>query len=167
MLPTLSSDALHEVARHLSPKAMGRMLCTCRALAAVPKLPVWQWLRKVVQKKGWAQVPNCAARFGKLDALRWADAHGCLLDKRTCSQAAMKGRLDVIQFLRQKTPPCPWDVSTCNGAARFGNLELIKWARAQTPPCDWETHTCNGAAEGGHLELLTWLRKENPPCPWD
>ena len=50
---------------------------------------------------------------------------------------------------------------------RGGHLDVLKWLRDQDPPCPWDWETCAWAAEGGHLDVLKWARSQDPPCPQD
>jgi hypothetical protein len=37
-------------------------------------------------------------------------------------------------------------------------LEVLQWLRNQDPPCPWNEHTCTAAAANGNLDVLQWLR---------
>ena len=85
-----------------------------------------------------------------------------------CTGAAKGGRLEVLEWLREKG--CPWDSCTCSWAAWGGHLEVLKWLRENGCPWDddmrwWDTCAIANAAKGGHLEVVKWA-KENG-CPWD
>jgi hypothetical protein len=47
--------------------------------------------------------------------------------KRTCSDAALNGHLDVLKWAREKH--CSWDYLTCYYAQHRGHLDVLKWAR--------------------------------------
>jgi hypothetical protein len=47
--------------------------------------------------------------------------------------AAREGQLDVMRWMREQTPPCPWDYSTSYEAARGGHIE-IPYPTPPTPP---------------------------------
>jgi hypothetical protein len=72
--------------------------------------------------------------------------------------------LEVLQWLRAQSPPCPWNTSTCSNAANGGHLEVLQWLRAQSPPCPWDYLTCAFAAEHEDLELLRWAIENG--CPY-
>jgi len=163
----LSGDALGAVLCILSPRAVGRLQCTCSALAgAASENEEWQLMRLMVQRRGWKRAFRVAICFGKLQQLEWGRAQGCQMDETTCGTAAFNGNLDVLKWARNQTPPCPWDADTCTGAALNGHLDVLKWARSQSPPCPWDAITCTFAAKKGHVEVLRWLRAQVPPCPW-
>ena len=84
----------------------------------------------------------------------------------TCAYAAHGGHIDILQWLRAQTPPCPWEASAYSLAARGGHLDVMQWLRVQTPPCPWSEDVCVDAAARGHLDALMWLRAQKPPCPW-
>jgi hypothetical protein len=78
--------------------------------------------------------------------------------------------LEILQWVREQDPPCPWGVSTCNAAADAEDLEVLMWLREQDPPCPWDERTCQaaaGAIGGGSLKMLKWMREQHPPCPWN
>jgi hypothetical protein len=85
-----------------------------------------------------------------------------------CRSAARNGHLDILQYARGLTPPCPWDERVCAVAALGGHLHLLRWARTQREPCPWDATACTQAAFGGHLDVMSFLRAEtgHPPCPW-
>ena len=110
-----------------------------------------------------------AAGEGQLDVLKWLREQGppCPWDVIACNDAAAGGHLDVLKWLRAQEPPCPWDKSACSRAAERGHLDVVKWLRGQEPPCPWDANACRRAAAGGQLDLLKWLRAQEPPCPWN
>jgi len=103
-----------------------------------------------------------AIRDGNRDALQGLNEHW---DVYICAYAAEANRLDILQWLRAQTPPCPWDEATCSSAAEQGALDILQWARAQNPPCPWEEEACEEAARHGEWGVLRWLREHG--CPWD
>jgi hypothetical protein len=44
----------------------------------------------------------------------------------TCSYAAKRGHLEVLQWARANG--CPWDEETCTFAAKKGHNEVLQWA---------------------------------------
>jgi len=166
MLSDLTSDEVEVVTRGWSPREVGRLMCTCKALAveAVPRHPAWAVLRAAVREKGWDRA--CAVAGGHLLALLWARVQGCVFDELTCVAAANGGQLETLRWLRALKPmPCRWDYRTCTAAAVCGFLEVLQWCHAQTPRCPWDEGACAAAAQEGHLEVLQWLRAQR--APWD
>jgi hypothetical protein len=85
---------------------------------------------------------NVAAKFGKLEVLKWARENGCEWSWRTCSEAAENGHLDVLKWTQENG--CGWDFETCSAAARSGHLEVLQWAHENG--CNWSERTCEEAA---------------------
>lgn len=52
--------------------------------------------------------------------------------------AARVGNLPMIAWLRNYS--CPWGQDACYYAVIHEDLELLQWLRAQTPPCPWGPH---------------------------
>jgi hypothetical protein len=50
----------------------------------------------------------------------------------TCTYAAQKGHLEVLQWAR--TNGCPWDEETLTAARKRGHLEVVNWAMANGCP---------------------------------
>mmetsp|Transcript_20310 Transcript_20310/g.20431 ORF Transcript_20310/g.20431 Transcript_20310/m.20431 type:complete len:720 (+) Transcript_20310:228-2387(+) len=131
--------------------------------------------------------------LSSVSLLRWMLASGCetryLLSWRHTAQAAAQNRLDVIQWLRSRHPPCPWNWKTCAEAVAEGHLSLLQWLRSQVPPCPWNQYSTFRAAQSGRLQVLQWLRspdqsetradtqsenevtikpgRQTEICPWD
>eukprot|EP00605_Chrysophyceae_sp_TOSAG23-4_P000660 GSChrysophyteH1.ASY1.ANO1.742.1 assembled CDS len=57
--------------------------------------------------------------------------------------AAAHGCLEGMVVLRATEPPCPWHEDTCSNAALGGHLDVLQWARSQDPPCPWDERTCS------------------------
>ena len=53
-------------------------------------------------------------------------------NERTCAEAALYGKLEILKWLR--TNGCPWDKRVCDYAIKFGYMELLKWARENNCP---------------------------------
>ena len=101
----------------------------------------------------WGPGPTCpwdettcvnAARYGRLEVLRYAVRQGCPCGEDVTAAAAKGGHLDVLQYLRLEcTPPCPWDGSTLEAAAGRGDRRgqaVVRWARM---------HGCDYYDDGG------------------
>ncbi|GAQ78679.1 hypothetical protein KFL_000170250 [Klebsormidium nitens] len=134
-----------------------------------------------------------AALLESLNGLKWAKVQGMYQwGEDSCQHAVLGGSLEVLQWLREQTPPCPWDATLCialaaqmksfaiaewvlgqdpsagktlcNVAAKAGFLDALAWARKHGLP--WDEGVCTGAAMRGQFAALRWLRKRSPPCPW-
>lgn len=145
----------------------------CSAAAKHGHLQILQWLR-YPQLPGvgpcrWdARVCSYAAQEGHLHIIRWAREEGCPWDEKATTAAIVAGRLDVLQYLRYSSPPCPWlEKYVCYNATKHNRLAILKWARSLEPtPCHWNEALCEVAAEYGYLDILMWARSQDPPCPW-
>lgn len=67
-----------------------------------------------------------AARFGKLEILKWLVKNGYPINEDTCYNAARCDNLYILQWLRKKN--CPWDGRVCEIASEYGKLEIFAWA---------------------------------------
>jgi len=104
LLLQLGPDELEAVADRRSPRELGRLLQTCRAMAAAaPRHPDWVWLRYQVKVTGWEMAYYRATVFGHLEALRWTRAQGCELTNR---KQRAEGHLEMLRWLRALTTPC-------------------------------------------------------------
>ena len=82
-----------------------------------------------------------------------------------CIQAAARGSLSRLQWLRSPGPCCPWNSKVCSAAARHGHLHILQHLRSCDPPCPWTAEVCTAAAGAGHLEILQWARAQG--CSWE
>ena len=95
--------------------------------------------------------------------MKWLRAKGCPWGILTINWAAEGGHLELLQWMQDQDPPCPWNAThVCYFAAYKGHLEVLRWARSQG--CPWNGDVTWAAARGGHLEVLKWLIKEE--CPY-
>ena len=146
---------------------------TASAAPLLPLLLTFRSLRRTrMQQLGIPLVSIMSQFVTSVSMVEWAMLMGCNFRtmRRTramCTMAAMRGQVDLLQWLRSLAPPCPWNEETCAFAADGGHLNVLAWLRSQTPPCPWNEETCAVAAGRGHLDLLMWLRSQKPPCPWN
>ncbi|CAB1118346.1 unnamed protein product [Ectocarpus sp. CCAP 1310/34] len=145
----------------VAPNACPWDECACADAALAGRHDVVEWLRD--NDCPWDG--RTAALGGFFDGLQSAFAQGCPWDSESCSWAACRGDLHMLEWLREND--YPWDLAgeggPCAGAARGGHLELIKWTRSKG--CPWNERTCAEAAKGGHLEVLQWARENG--CDWN
>jgi len=165
-LGTLRLDELGCIFAHLAPIALGRLMCTCKALQQAHSGDDWLWLKANVTTDRRHLCEDAAAE-GQLQGLGWARAMGCRCDEDACSAAAYAGQLEALRWLRAQRPPCPLRRFICAAAAGGGHLAVLEWLRAQEPTCEWDSFACDAAAKGAHVEALQWLRALDPPCEWD
>jgi hypothetical protein len=105
--------------------------CSITSGAAEGGLNVLQW---VVNEARWRNQP------------RW--------HLNTCTIAARKGDLEMLQWARKRG--APWHTEVSYEAAKGGHLELLMWAIDNGAV--WHPKSCAIAAEKGHLEVLRWAR---------
>lgn len=65
---------------------------------------------------------------GHLPLVQWARDHGCSFDAGSCSRAAWRGHLHILQWLRSPEVDCPWDAYTVSEARREDHEEVARWA---------------------------------------
>lgn len=101
-----------------------------------------------------------AARFGRIDNLRYAKDHGGIFDSSLCIVASSSGP-KVLLYMLQQCGACDEDTdSICTAAATYGDLDCLKLARQRGWP--WSSRTTAVAAD---LPTLQNLHQEG--CPWD
>jgi hypothetical protein len=101
----------------------------------------------------------------RLPFLKWArdpyDHHRfCPWDTWTFSNAAMRGRLDILRWLLENW--CPYNEWAFYRAAEFGHLEVLKWLETHIPHvrCFWNLHIAlKRAKQGGHTHVVNYLNK--------
>jgi len=122
----------------------------------------WKALLPIPSAKLFASFLRKTVRSGWLSILQWTkeENHCPFTDISLCPNAAKKGNIEVLKWLREIG--CSWDQVMCTKAAVRGNLAMLKWLRKQR--CPWNRWTCDHAASKGHLEVLKWLREND--CPW-
>ena len=96
---------------------------------------------------------------GNLELLQFLHEKGCPWDKETCRRAGENGHLECLKYAHENR--CPWDADTCKGAAKFGHFECLKYLHENR--CPWDNDTCSWAAENGHLECLKYAHENR--CP--
>ena len=122
---------------------------------------VLSWL---MEEKDWELNEDTgwwAGMGGSVEVLEYVRGTGYEFYERACDGAALAGLLEVLKWLRDQDPPCPWDKDTCAYAAKGGHLDVLKWARSQDPPCPWSRSDCIAEAKrNGHLHIVTWIDQQ-------
>lgn len=123
---------------------------------ALPGSPAW--LRDPTM------TPRLVARAGSLEVLHHLlhNREGFIVDEDCTYEAASRGRLSVLRYLREEHN-CPWDFRTCREAARGGHTSTLAWAMAHR--CEWDESVCEAAAAEGHLEVLRQAVEAG--CKWN
>ena len=147
-----------------------------------------------------SQIFQNACKTGQLAAAKWLRALCGMkftsLLAGDCGQlienAAKRGDLDMLIFLRSGPHPAPWrdlathyavshptclqwlvaqgcpldrDIATSVAAA--GDLDLLKWLRSLNKQITWDESVTYEAASRADLPILRWLRSLTPPIPLD
>ena len=107
--------------------------------------------------------------------------------------AASRGNLDVLKYLRSGPHPAHWDEGITSSAvshpaclrwllsqgcpvdersiarrvASTGDLDLLKFLRTELEQLSWSAGATQAAAERGDLPMVQWLRSLDPTCDWD
>ncbi len=131
----------------------------CDIAVANSKLEIIEWLKNVAPKN--YNFCTSAAKYGKLNILKWAYENGFVLNKMVCNYAAKNGNLEILNWAHEHN--CEWDFWVCYFAAESGNLEILKWARENG--CFWNNSICTVAARKGHFDILKWAI--NNGCPYN
>ncbi|WBR14542.1 hypothetical protein pkur_cds_367 [Pandoravirus kuranda] len=116
-------------------------------------LDIIAWLRKRgVPWSHWHEL-SC----GVPAVMRRAIAdHGCPLEGGMCADAAKKGDLEMLMWLRARE--CPWDSRVCEYAAQGGHLAVLRWATTQG--CDWDS-MIQYQARGADPEVVEWIAQQD------
>lgn len=102
----------------------------CTSTADAAREMHWDCLRYAVK----AEIPwhwhtmSVAALFGRLQVLKFLHHQGCPCISLALSEAANKGDLNCMRFLREECG-CPWDMYTINEAAsRARKMDCLVYA---------------------------------------
>ena len=111
---------------------------------------IWEHERQKRFRCGIVAARN--ARNEQLHVLQWLQENGYQFNHRAYVQAAAcSGSLEVLQYLRNLVPPCPWSFQVCNIAVKQGNLEMLQWAISNGCPYKDE-HLMHVAASKNYLQ---------------
>ena len=188
------ADYSHEIIIHLDIK--DKFKIENKFLLEVLKqdrIDILNWAKENGWK--WYSYNWCvtAARYGKLNILKWLQEEKCPWNSDIYVHAASCGHLHILEWavnldpdkslLRKTTEICafaarnghfnivkfarengfPWDEKTCANAAKIGHFDILKFAQANG--CPWDEKTCASAAKNGHFDILKFARDNG--CPWD
>ena len=168
---------------HSKSTILKKDICVCAAKSG--KLEVLKWARE--NDCPWHDKFS-QAMAGNLEMLKWANENGCPLNEFTFQEAAKQGKVEVLEWLREKKVPmgcrhnglCRYQrVSEYRQVVERGRLSLgtdsvfmrsiqrplggvLMWLREAG--CEWDGETTIQAAREGHLQVLKWARGQG--CPW-
>ncbi|KAG5190955.1 hypothetical protein JKP88DRAFT_261848 [Tribonema minus] len=78
--------------------------------------------------------PACAAAaHGRVQTLRWLQAHGAFRGSGVCVAAARDGHIHVLEWALANG--CEWEERICHIAAEARNMALLAWAEARGCTC--------------------------------
>jgi hypothetical protein len=160
-LMRLPPDVLRLILKYLDPVSFNMALRSCKTLKSLCQSLNNPPLRF---KSNYAFYLE-AAKHGYLGILKWfydkqsqQNKTEKLWNEYTCSVAAERGHLEVLQWLREKG--YPWNKLTCTRAARNGHLHILQWARQNS--CPWNKDEClTKAKEQGHLLIVKWIEEND------
>ena len=109
-----------------------------------------------------------AAGKGWLAVLRWLRQNGAPWDRWTCSAAANGDHLAVLEWALSQGCPWPWDSKAIDTwhAAYAGRHAFLNWARQEGMSDHMEKHACAHAAGGGQMATLRWMRRQGWDWNW-
>jgi len=93
-----------------------------------------------------------------------------LADPYLCYSAVSCGSFELVHWLREQHPPCPWPADVFVAGAKSGSIAMLDHLRSAGAPLGPEQLQFGAmatAAGEGHVEVLRWLRAQEPPYPWD
>lgn len=87
----------------------------------------------------------------------------CPWNHLACIRAVQYHHLDLLRWLRSGENPCPWGVECCDQAAIRGDVQMMQFLRIDSvPPCPWDIdNVIFFALEAHDLQMLKWLRGQN------
>jgi hypothetical protein len=91
---------------------------------------------------------------------------GCDWDAAACNNAAERGYLDILRWLRENG--CPWDVrAVCRLAASAGHVDVLNFVieQGEVLSAALLTDALNLAAEYNQLQTAQWLRERGAAWP--
>ena len=101
-----------------------------------------------------------AAKYGKMNCLRWACENGCEWDNLICAIAAENGHLNCLEYLHEND--CKWNWWTCMYAAENGHLDCLRYAHENNCPWDRKTYSC--ATKNNNPKCLIYFCENDCEC---
>lgn len=94
-----------------------------------------------------------AAKYGRIEYLKYLHEHGYKWNKMTCDFAAICGQLECLKYAHENG--CPWNEDVCYLATWMGNLECLKYAHENG--CPWNDNTFKIAITNGHDKCVMYM----------
>ena len=106
------------------------------------------------RKMQWDSRTINTAAYWESEMVKYCVANECPIDEWACADAAYKGRLEVLKYLRRSQSAlgfldCPW-------AAENGHLHILEYL-VERKYDKYNEGACTLAAENGHLDCLKYL----------
>jgi hypothetical protein len=136
----------------------------CLRVALTNKLELLKWAREEKKCKWDDRTIDAAAYQGNLEMVKYCVANECPIDEYACANAALKGHLACLKYLREEAK-APWCWRTAHWAAQNGHLHILEYL-VERKYDKYDEIACFWAAEYGHLDCLKYLR-ETAKAPWD
>ena len=136
----------------------------CWKVAETNKLELLKWAREEKECKWNEGTINRAAEQGNLEMVKYCVANECPIDVEAYANAALKGHLEVLKYLREEVK-APWGSETASYAAENGHLQILEYL-VERKYDEFDGEACEHAAEFGHLDCLKYLH-ETAKAPWD
>jgi hypothetical protein len=142
----------------------------CTLAAENGHLETLQWLRSQTPPCTWNESTFAAAtkgtsQFNQFLIVKFLHSNHCPWDIEACCNAAARGHIFILQFLRAQSPPCPWNGRTTAIAAKYGHIHVLKWLRSQNPPCPCDESTFSTAVINGRLHVVDYILNAVPRYP--
>lgn len=186
----LTTTATGPLINDLPPELLDMILCLVGALPPVRTVCRlwWHRLDYLVDSRRCHRLSAqdyiaLLARWNLKEMIIWARARGCRWDHRTCTEAALAGHLDLLQWLLASG--CPYDQRlwpsksgrwhlthqakaldypnfVWHDALYLGRPDIVQWILASGH--GWPKDACNSAAAGGQIAALSMARDAG--CAW-
>jgi hypothetical protein len=136
----------------------------CWRVAQTNKLELLKWAREEKKCKWDDRTIDAAAYRGNLEMVKYCVANECPIDEYACANAALKGHLACLKYLREEVK-APWNWRTAAWAALNGHLHILEYL-VERKYDQFNRSACVNAATHGHLDCLKYLH-ETAKWPWD
>ncbi len=61
-----------------------------------------------------------------MEMVKYCVANECPISVLACANAAARGHLEVLKYLREEVK-APWDAETAEWAAKYGHLHILEY----------------------------------------
>ena len=92
-----------------------------------------------------------------MEMVKYCVANECPISVLACANAAARGHLEVLKYLREEVK-ARWDGWTATRAAQNGHLHILEYL-VERKYDEYDEYACSRAAENGHLYCLKYVRE--------